>query len=238
MAKDKINIIVTGAGKGIGFELVKYFALTGNRQITAISRNTGKLNEFIINKEVHPDSIVIPLNFDLESDNFENDLLPLIRKTADRIDILINNAGLLINKPFIQQSDNDFDKQFNVNIKAAFRLIKILYPFFNKDAHIVNISSMGGFQGSQKYSGLSLYSASKAALAVFTECIAVELSNRGIRANCLALGATQTEMLEKAFPGYKAPVSAEKMAEFIAGFALNSSQFINGKVIPVSLTAP
>jgi NAD(P)-dependent dehydrogenase (short-subunit alcohol dehydrogenase family) len=227
MAKDKINIIVTGAGKGIGFELVKYFALTGNRQITAISRNTGKLNEFIINKEVHPDS-----------DNFENDLLPLIRKTADRIDILINNAGLLINKPFIQQSDNDFDKQFNVNIKAAFRLIKILYPFFNKDAHIVNISSMGGFQGSQKYSGLSLYSASKAALAVFTECIAVELSNRGIRANCLALGATQTEMLEKAFPGYKAPVSAEKMAEFIAGFALNSSQFINGKVIPVSLTAP
>ncbi len=238
MQSNKTNIIITGAGKGIGFELVKLFACIENNNIIAISRKIDNLLVFSENKEIKQSSKVIPFQFDLENDNYEEKLLPFILKVSDKIDILINNAGVLINKPFFQQTEDDFDKQFNVNIKSVFKLTKLLYPYLTNNSHIVNISSMGGFQGSAKFKGLSLYSASKGALAVFTECLAEELKDRGIKANCLALGATQTEMLEKAFPGFKAPVSAEKMAIFIADFAMNTHHFINGKVIPVSIATP
>jgi NAD(P)-dependent dehydrogenase (short-subunit alcohol dehydrogenase family) len=105
-------------------------------------------------------------------------------------------------------------------------------------SHIVNISSMGGFQGSSKYKGLSYYSASKSALACLTECLANEFSEYGISVNCLALGSVKTEMLDKAFPGYKAPVDAKEMAEFISDFALTGHKFFNGKILPVAVTNP
>jgi 3-oxoacyl-[acyl-carrier protein] reductase len=93
-------------------------------------------------------------------------------------------------------------------------------------------------QGSVKFSGLSAYSSSKAALVCVTECLAEELREKNISINCLALGAVQTEMLNEAFPGYKAPVSPSEMAGFIADFCLNAHKFINGKIIPVSLSTP
>jgi NAD(P)-dependent dehydrogenase (short-subunit alcohol dehydrogenase family) len=105
-------------------------------------------------------------------------------------------------------------------------------------SHIVNIGSMGGFQGSAKFAGLSAYSASKAALHNFTECLAEELKERKISVNCLALGSAQTEMLEKAFPGYESPVMAFEMGKYIADFALTGHKFFNGKVLPVAVTTP
>ena len=97
---------------------------------------------------------------------------------------------------------------------------------------------MGGFQGSSKYRGLSYYSAAKAALSCLSECLAEEFREDGIIVNCLALGSVQTEMLEEAFPGYKAPVSAREMAELIADFAVKGSRFFNGKIIPVAFSNP
>jgi NAD(P)-dependent dehydrogenase (short-subunit alcohol dehydrogenase family) len=97
---------------------------------------------------------------------------------------------------------------------------------------------MGGFQGSAKFPGLSFYSASKAALCCLTECLATELKDKSIKMNALALGSVQTEMLDKAFPGYKAPVKAEEIAEFITDFAINGHRYVNGKVLPVSLSTP
>ena len=108
----------------------------------------------------------------------------------------------------------------------------------NTNSHIVNIGSMGGFQGSAKFKGLSLYSAAKGAVAVLTESMAEEFKERGIKVNALALGAVQTEMLASAFPGYKAPLTAGQMAEFIADFALNGHKYFNGKILPVSLSTP
>jgi len=105
-------------------------------------------------------------------------------------------------------------------------------------AHVVNITSMGGFQGSMKFKGLSHYSASKAALASLTECLAEEFKLEEMVFNALALGAVQTEMLAEAFPNYKAPVSAEQMGEFIANFSLNAKTFFNGKIIPISISIP
>ncbi|MEZ5070339.1 MAG: SDR family oxidoreductase [Bacteroidales bacterium] len=104
--------------------------------------------------------------------------------------------------------------------------------------HIVNITSMGGYQGSVKFPGLSHYSASKAALGSLTECLAGEMGPDGFRINALALGAVQTEMLSSAFPGYKAPLDAGEMAEFIAWFVLEGGRYFQGKILPVSLSTP
>jgi NAD(P)-dependent dehydrogenase (short-subunit alcohol dehydrogenase family) len=97
---------------------------------------------------------------------------------------------------------------------------------------------MGGVQGSAKFAGLSAYSSSKAALCTLTECLAEELKLENISVNCLALGAVQTEMLSKAFPGYRAPLSASEMAEFIVQFARSGHYYFNGKILPVSSTTP
>ena len=97
---------------------------------------------------------------------------------------------------------------------------------------------MGGVQGSSKFAGLSAYSSSKSALSGLTECLAEELKEKNISVNCLALGAVQTEMLSKAFPGYKAPLQPKQMANFIVDFALTGHQYFNGKIIPVSSTTP
>jgi NAD(P)-dependent dehydrogenase (short-subunit alcohol dehydrogenase family) len=105
-------------------------------------------------------------------------------------------------------------------------------------AHIINISSMGGVQGSIKFPGLSSYSSAKAALGVLTECLAEEFKESNIRFNTLALGSVQTEMLEAAFPGYTAPLKPMEMAIFIKDFAERGGNFFNGKILPVSLSTP
>lgn len=225
------DVIITGAGRGIGFSLVEEFVKLSGYRILAISRNIGKLHQF-------DPAVVIPASVDLEKADAVSDILQLITTNSLSPGILINNAGLLINKAFQDLSPNDFDAVFQINVKAPFLLAQALLPHFAPNAHIINIGSMGGVQGSAKFPGLSLYSASKAALATLTECMAEEFKNLNIRVNCLALGAARTEMLEQAFPGYHAPVSAEEMARFIADFAQNGHHFFNGKILPVSLSTP
>jgi NAD(P)-dependent dehydrogenase (short-subunit alcohol dehydrogenase family) len=225
------DVIITGAGRGIGFSLVEEFVKLPGYRILAISRNIGKLNKF-------DPAVVIPASVDLEKADAVSGILQLITLNSISPHILINNAGLLINKAFQDLSPNDFDAVFQINVKAPFLLAQALLPHFAPNAHIINIGSMGGVQGSAKFPGLSLYSASKAALATLTECMAEELKNLNIKVNCLALGAARTEMLEQAFPGYHAPVSAEEMARFIADFAQNGHHFFNGKILPVSLSTP
>jgi len=233
------NIIVTGASSGVGREVVKLLASSSENQVIGIARSQSKL-EFL-SEEIESMKYggkFVPLVFDLEQTNFTDALIPQIMTHMTSVDVLINNAGLLINKPFSSLTDDDFDRMFHTNVKAVFRLVRDLLPLLNKGAHVVNISSMGGFQGSAKFPGLSLYSASKAAVAVLTESMAEEFSNLEIKANALALGAVQTEMLAEAFPGYEAPLKSHEMAEFIADFALHGHRFFNGKVLPVSVSTP
>jgi NAD(P)-dependent dehydrogenase (short-subunit alcohol dehydrogenase family) len=234
-----MNIVVTGASKGIGFETVMSFAADDGNTIIAISRDKELLSKLKSDCEAfRSNSIVHTLPADLESELFTPAFSDRFKGCMKSVDILINNAGLLINKPFTELSEVDFDRIFSVNVKSVFRLTQFLLPNFNPGSHIVNISSMGGFQGSLKFPGLSLYSASKGALAILTECLAEELKDRDIRVNCLALGAVQTDMLADAFPGYKAPVSSDQIAGFIKNFAESGHHFMNGKIIPVSLSTP
>ena len=234
-----MNIIVTGASKGIGRETVKRFAVHGNHKIIAISRDSEKLDTLKIEcAKLNPGSDVVVFPGDITSAGFYNGFSRFISGFDNPIDILINNAGALVNKPFIQLTDDDFDYLFDVNVKSVFKLVRFLYPGFSKGSHIVNIGSMGGFQGSSKFAGLSLYSASKGALAILTEAMAEEFKGDGISVNCLALGAVQTEMLENAFPDYQAPLTANEMADFIVDFAINGKKFFNGKILPVSVSTP
>lgn len=224
-----MNILITGAGKGIGLEIAKLFAENKHNTI-AISRNIKSLEEF-------DNNLLHPISFDLTSDDFSL-LFAEINRSFKNIDVLINNAGLLVNKPFTDLTVSDFDNVFNTNVRAVFKLTQTLLPIFNKKSHIVNISSMGGVQGSSKFPGLSLYSASKGAISILTECLAEELKENEISVNALALGAVQTEMLEEAFPDYKAPLSASEMAKYIYDFALTGHKYYNGKILPISLSTP
>lgn len=225
------NIIITGASKGIGFETVKLFLEETKYHVFAISRNIKTLQAL-----EHPR--LTPISFDITSDDFSN--IESILSNIAQVDILINNAGLLINKPFAELNNDDWQRMFGVNVFGAARLVQTALPQLKaaKKAHIINIGSMGGFQGSSKFPGLSAYSASKGAIAILTECLAAELSEFGIRSNCLCLGAVNTEMLGTAFPGYKAPLNSDEMARFLFDFSQNGHQFFNGQVLPVALNNP
>ena len=204
----------------------------------AIARSEQKLIALKNKVEAeHPSSNLDYFVFDFYRDDYTQ-LEQTVKKHFNQIDILINNAGFLAAKPFLEITSADFDQSFSVNIKAAFRLSQIVVPLMKEGAHIVNVSSMGGLQGSVKFPGLSVYSASKGALSVFTESLAAELMEKGIKVNALAFGAVDTDMLRSAFPDYKAPLSAEEMGEYLAEFACSGAKYYNGKVLPVSVSTP
>lgn len=235
-----MNVVVTGASRGIGLEIVKALAKSGVLKIIGISRNYKQLCDL---KDVCSQLSMtefVPLQYDFQQIlTSEPKLAGLIKQHMNHIDVLINNAGTMVNKPFEQISADEISRVFTVNYMAPSLLIKNLLPLLKAgQAHVVNITSMGGFQGTAKFKGLSHYSASKAALASLTECLAEEFKMDGLVFNALALGAVQTEMLSEAFPNYKAPVTSAQMGEFIANFSLNGKSFFNGKILPVSLSTP
>ncbi|XOD69602.1 MAG: SDR family NAD(P)-dependent oxidoreductase [Flavobacteriales bacterium AspAUS03] len=224
------KVIVTGAGRGIGYETVKRFVAAGH-EVLAISRDITKLSTLA------GPGRCFPLSLDLtDASSYEK-----IRPMEDRwqkLDILINNAGYLVRKPFEVLTAEDFEHSYAVNVLAPVRMIQLVRPWMGKEGHIVNISSMGGVQGSMKFPGLAAYSIAKAALCNLTELLAEEFKESGPNVNCLAIGAVQTEMLEKAFPDYKSPLSAQDMAGYIYRFSLEGDIFYNGKILPVSSTTP
>ena len=234
-----MNIIVTGASSGVGFEAVLELILSGKHKVIALSRSQEKLERLLeIAHGLNPDAEIFALAFDIVHDDYAG-LQQFINGNFDnRVDILINNAGVLINKPFLQLQELDFVEMLQGNFIGHVRIIQALLQLMPQGSHILNIGSMGGFQGSAKFAGLSAYSASKAALHTLTECLALELADKGIKVNCLALGSAQTEMLEQAFPGYESPVMAFEMGKYIADFSVTGHKFFNGKVLPVAVSTP
>ena len=227
-----MNVIITGASRGIGFELVQQFLNAGGT-VFCLTRNINPLKAI-----AHANLKVC--STDLSSPESMNEAIAFIKKEVTHIDYIIHNAGSLVNKPYETISYSELEKVYKVNVFAPYFFTQQLLPLLGKKskAHIVNISSMGGFQGSSKFAGLSAYSSSKAALVGLTECLAEELKDKNISVNCLAIGAVQTEMLEEAFPGYQAPLSPKQMAEYIYDFATKGHLYYNGKILPVSSSTP
>jgi short-subunit dehydrogenase len=229
-----MNIIVNGGTRGIGKEVAICLAKDNSNKILVTGRNERSLT-CLSEKYDNISTMRIDLSvFDIHQEPFRTRLYNQFKS----VDILINMAGNLVAKKFLNLTSGEARLMMETNFFGPASMIKVVKPFMATGSHIINISSMGGYQGSSKYSGLSYYSASKAALACLSECLALEFLESGISVNCLALGAVQTEMLEEAFPGYEAPVTAKQMAEFICDFARNGNKFFNGKVIPVAITNP
>lgn len=227
-----MNVIITGASRGIGFETAQMF-LKNNHQVFCLSRNTDSL-ETLNNNNLHV------ISTDLTSTASIDYAVGIIKSKTQSIDILIHNAGSIVNKPYDKIDYQELEIVYRVNVLAPYYLTQQLLHLMGRHSktHVVNISSIGGFQGSAKFPGLTAYSSSKAALCGLTECLAEELKEKNISVNCLALGAVQTEMLEEAFPGYQASIQPEEMAEYIYDFAINGHKYFNGKIIPVSATTP
>lgn len=225
------NIIITGTSRGIGIELVKIFAQQGHH-ILALSRNEEPVSNLNLNN-------VTAYSFDLNDASSYSKVTSFISENwNDRVDILINNAGVLLNKPFADTTIADFEFVYKTNVYGVAELTRICLPYMKKEGHVVTVSSMGGVQGSMKFPGLAAYSSSKGAVITLIELLAEEYKDSGPSFNVLALGAVQTEMLEEAFPGYQAPISAIGMAQYIAGFALNGQKLYNGKLLQVSSSTP
>lgn len=223
------NIIVTGTSRGIGYELALKFANAGHH-VLAISRKTPRI--LIENKNINCLSVDLSSEADLEK------VLDFLSTSWKKVDAIVHNAGSFMLKPFSESTQRDFEDIYKVNVFAVANLTRICLPYLQKGSHVVTISSMGGIQGSLKFSGLAAYSSSKGAVITLSELLAEEYKERGIAFNVLALGAVQTEMLEEAFPGYRAPIKADEMADYIFDFTLTANKFFNGKVLQVSSTNP
>jgi short-subunit dehydrogenase len=231
-----MNIIINGGSKGIGKEVAAYMAKDKDNQIIVTGRSEDALKNFsesLLNENVSW------LKMDLTGiDNNIDAIKDQIYNRFSKIDVLINCAGALIVKDFLKISNYEARIMMETNFFGPATLTRLIVPLMSHGSHILNISSMGGFQGSSKYKGMAYYSASKSAIACLTECLAVELKEEGISVNCLSLGSVQTEMFNNAFPGYKAPVQPQEIAEFITYFAFNGNKFFNGKILPVAVENP
>lgn len=224
------NIIITGTSRGIGFEMVKLFSKQGHN-VLALSRNSETISTLKLQG-------VAAFSFDLCSETEYQKVSNFIKNEWQHVDVLVNNAGTLLNKPFAETSIQDFEQVYRTNVFGVSEMIRIVLPFMKRESHVVTISSMGGIQGSMKFPGLAAYSSSKGAVITLTELLAEEYKDSGISFNVLALGAVQTEMLEEAFPGYQAPTTAKEMAKYISDFALKGYKFYNGKTLQVSNSTP
>ncbi len=224
------NIIITGTSKGIGFELVQLFSNAGHN-ILALSRNSNPISNLHLNN-------VTLFPFDLCRLEDYKKVKTFISSEWKHVDILINNAGTLLNKTFAETTMQDFEDVYKTNVFGVAEITRTVIPFMKKDGHVVTISSIGGVQGSVKFPGLSAYSSSKGAVITLTELLAEEYKDSGPSFNVLALGAVQTEMLEKAFPDFKASTTALEMAQYIFDFALHGNKLYNGKMLQVSSTTP
>lgn len=224
------NVVITGTSRGIGFELVRVFAEKGYN-LLALSRNEKPVKELELEN-------VEAFSCDITEQEDLNKAADFIATNWKKVDILIHNAGAIINKPFEQISPKEFEKVYKINVFGVAALTQCMLPFMKKEGHVVTISSMGGVQGSAKFPGLSAYSSSKGAVITLSELLAEEYKESGPSFNVLALGAVQTEMLAEAFPGYEAPVKPKEIAAYIADFSLTGNKFYNGKVLQVSSSTP
>ncbi|NCD40465.1 MAG: SDR family oxidoreductase [Bacteroidia bacterium] len=233
-----MNILISGASRGIGYQMARQAAIHPENLVVALARNREKLEALRMDVlSALPSARLYVLPFDLAAGDYHV-LSHKLSEIANKFDLLINNAGWLVNKPLRAMEAEEFDTMYKINTRAAFLLSKMLLPRMPSGAQIINISSMGGFQGSEKFPGLGLYSSTKGALAVLTEAMATEWKSLGITVNCLCLGAVDTEMFHDAFPGYTAAVTPEHMAEFILDFARIAPGVMNGRILPVTLSNP
>ena len=221
------TIVVTGTSSGIGHQICIQAAKM-NFHVISVSRNIEPLKDI---------GGIESFAIDITNKDSIDEFITNLKSRKIKIDILINNAGYLVSELFGDTTYDSFKKTFDVNVFGLAEITRSLIPIINSDGHVINISSIGGVNGSKKFPGLSAYSSSKAAVIALTEVLAEEYQN-GPSFNVLALGAVQTKMLKEAFPDYNVETKPEEMAKYILDFAINGNKLFNGKLISVSNSNP
>ena len=221
------TIVVTGTSSGIGHQICIQAAKM-NFHVISVSRNIEPLKDI---------GGIESFAIDITTKDSVDEFIANLKSRKIKIDILINNAGYLVSELFGDTTYDSFKKTFDVNVFGLAEITRSLIPIINSDGHVINISSIGGVNGSKKFPGLSAYSSSKAAVIALTEVLAEEYQN-GPSFNVLALGAVQTKMLKEAFPDYNVETKPEEMAKYILDFAINGNKLFNGKLISVSNSNP
>ncbi len=226
------TIAITGCSRGIGKETVR-FLLEQGHEVIALSRDCRTLHQ--LQEEF---SMLNTLDVNISTQSGRDHVVDFLGGNKKTLDGIVHNAGLLLNKPFAETTIEDMISVYTVNVFSVSELTRNLLPFFKPGAHVVAISSMGGIQGSMKFPGLAAYSSSKGALITLMELLAEEFKDKDLAFNTLALGAVQTEMLNEAFPGYQASVTAETMGAYVGQFVVSGHDLYNGKVLQVSNSTP
>jgi NAD(P)-dependent dehydrogenase (short-subunit alcohol dehydrogenase family) len=237
---EKKVAIVSGGASGIGFAIAEKF-VKNNITTIIIGRNEEKLQS----AKSKLGALCEAISFDLNNLSAIPDFIKKLVEKYLRIDILVNNAGINLKKEFTEVTDEDFEKIIHTNVQSIFTVSRevVKNMIENKSGSIVNISSMASQYGLPK---VIAYSASKGAIEAMTRAMAVELSPKGIRVNCIAPGFIATDMSAKALnndPERKnkvlsrtpmgelgAPSTIGDAALFLAS---SESSYITGVVLPV-----
>ena len=238
--QEKKVAIVTGGASGIGLAIAEKF-VKNNITTIIIGRNRERLNA----AQARLGKNCIPLNFDLTHLNEIPGMVKELVAKHKKIDILVNNAGINLKKEFTRVTDEDFHKIILTNVESIFTLSRevVKYMILRRSGSIINISSMASQYGLPK---VIAYSASKGAIEAMTRAMAVELSPKGIRINCIAPGFIATEMSAKALNNDKerkdkvlsrTPMavlgSPSDIGDAALFLATGESAYITGVVLPV-----
>lgn len=220
--------VVTGASSGIGASCARKLAERGAR-VVLFARSLDKLREIAARHEDR----MLAVSGDVAE---EADIERLFAETESRFgacDLLINNAGMIDPKPMEATSADDWDRMFAVNVRGAFLCARRALRAMTSGATIVNVASISGVVGPEKFPGWISYCASKGAVISMTEAMAVELKGRGVRVNCVSPGSVDTKMWAEASGGAPADMTPDEVAETILFLASERSRPMNGQNVNV-----
>lgn len=227
---DRKIVVVTGASSGIGLAAAEKFAASGAR-VALFARSREKLDEIASR---HGDRMLAVTGSVAEPEDVER-LFAEVESRFGACDVLVNNAGMIDPKRVVDVTPEAWDLMFAVNVRGTFLASRRALPAMlaRGSGAIVNIASISGVLGPQKFPGFASYNASKAAVISFTEALAVEVQERGVRVNCVSPGSVDTAMWAAASGGAPADMTPNEIAETILFLASERSRPMNGRNLQV-----
>ena len=222
--------VVTGASTGIGRATAELLAARGAR-VAVFSRGAERLHDLVSRHEGR----MLAVSGDIADAEAVDRLFAECEARFGGCDLLVNNAGMIDPKPMIDTTPEEWDRMFAVNVRGVYLASRrALGPMIaRRGGTIVNVASISGVIGPEKFSGWVSYCASKGAVISLTEALAVEVKEHGIRVNCVSPGSVDTKMWEEASGGAPADMTAAEVAEVILFLASDQSRPMNGQNVDV-----